>query len=138
MPPGPAYNWFCVAYSALNVLSHAAHYRVAQAARITAVRAPTAADAKSRQKELDKEPPNFVPQSVQHNTENDVILTNRRLNLPLEPVTPKASGEVFNEAPAILNDGPSEDIQPGTSLLHDEPLHKVEMIVGVGAHAHTH
>ncbi|KAF8724473.1 hypothetical protein AX14_008768 [Amanita brunnescens Koide BX004] len=129
MPPGPAYNWFCVAYSALNVLSHAAHYRVAQAARITAVKAPTAADAKSRQKELDKEPPNFVPQSVQHNTENDVILTNRRLNLPLEPVTPKASGEVFNEAPAILNDAPSEDIQPGTSLLHNnlqlnDPLHK--------------
>jgi len=30
MPPGPAYNWFCVLYSAAEILSHAARYRAAQ------------------------------------------------------------------------------------------------------------
>jgi len=30
MPPGPAYNWFCVLYSAGEILSHAARYRAAQ------------------------------------------------------------------------------------------------------------
>ncbi|KIL65392.1 hypothetical protein M378DRAFT_526996 [Amanita muscaria Koide BX008] len=32
MPPGPAYNWFCVVYSALNILSHAAKYQAAHMA----------------------------------------------------------------------------------------------------------
>ncbi|KAF8958587.1 ABC1 family-domain-containing protein [Flammula alnicola] len=30
MPPGPAYNWFCVLYSAAEILSHAARYRATQ------------------------------------------------------------------------------------------------------------
>ncbi|PFH46497.1 hypothetical protein AMATHDRAFT_77645 [Amanita thiersii Skay4041] len=30
MPPSPAYNWFCVLYSAANILSHAAQYRSSQ------------------------------------------------------------------------------------------------------------
>lgn len=33
MPPGPAYNWLCVAHSVCDVLSHAAQIRVAQLAR---------------------------------------------------------------------------------------------------------
>ncbi|PPR00810.1 hypothetical protein CVT26_012451 [Gymnopilus dilepis] len=30
MPPGPAYNWFCVLYSTAEILSHAARYRATQ------------------------------------------------------------------------------------------------------------
>ena len=30
MPPGPAFNWICVAHSALDILNHAARYRAAQ------------------------------------------------------------------------------------------------------------
>ncbi|KAJ3494610.1 hypothetical protein NLJ89_g10775 [Agrocybe chaxingu] len=30
MPPGPAYNWFCVLNSAAEILSHAARHRAAQ------------------------------------------------------------------------------------------------------------
>lgn len=96
MPPGPAYNWFCVAYSALNILSHAAHYRAAQATQRAAVRAATVADTKLRQ-----EP------HVQHSTENDVKLTNS-LEMSGEPSTP------------------SENVQLGTSNLQlDEPIDKV-------------
>ncbi|PPR02529.1 hypothetical protein CVT24_001955 [Panaeolus cyanescens] len=32
MPPGPAYNWFCVLYSASEILANAARYRSAQIA----------------------------------------------------------------------------------------------------------
>ncbi|KZT65109.1 hypothetical protein DAEQUDRAFT_560372 [Daedalea quercina L-15889] len=32
MPPGPFYNWLCVAHSVCDVLSHAAHIRAAQLA----------------------------------------------------------------------------------------------------------
>jgi hypothetical protein len=104
MPPGPAYNWFCVAYSALNILSHAAHYRAAQATQRAAVRAATAADTK-----LSQEP------HVQSSTENDVKLTK-----------PEMSGEPSNEAPSMLNTTPSEDVQLGTfDLQLDEPLDKV-------------
>lgn len=96
MPPGPAYNWFCVAYSALNILSHAAHYRAAQATQRAAVRAATVADTKLRQ-----EP------HVKHSTENDVKLTNS-LEMSGEPSTP------------------SENVQLGTSNLQlDEPIDKV-------------
>lgn len=96
MPPGPAYSWFCVAYSALNILSHAAHYRAAQATQRAAVRAATVADTKLRQ-----EP------HVQHSTENDVKLTNS-LEMSGEPSTP------------------SENVQLGTSNLQlDEPIDKV-------------
>ena len=105
MPPGPAYNWFCVAYSALNILSHAAHYRAAQATQRAAVRAATVADTKLRQ-----EP------HVKHSTENDVKLTNSL----------EMSGEPSNEAPSMLNTTPSENVQLGTSNLQlDEPIDKV-------------
>lgn len=30
MPPGPGYNWFCVLYSTVEILSNAARYRAAQ------------------------------------------------------------------------------------------------------------
>lgn len=30
MPPGPAYNWLCVLYSTVAILSHAAQHRAAQ------------------------------------------------------------------------------------------------------------
>ena len=30
MPPGPAYNWFCVVHSVAEILAHAARYRAAQ------------------------------------------------------------------------------------------------------------
>ncbi|KAI0702671.1 ABC1 family-domain-containing protein [Earliella scabrosa] len=33
MPPGPAYNWLCVAHSVCDILSHAAQIRAAQLAR---------------------------------------------------------------------------------------------------------
>ncbi|OSD03787.1 hypothetical protein PYCCODRAFT_197409 [Trametes coccinea BRFM310] len=33
MPPGPAYNWLCVANSVCSILSHAAQIRAAQLAR---------------------------------------------------------------------------------------------------------
>ena len=109
MPPGPAYNWFCVAYSALNILSHAAHHRAAQLTQRAAARAATAADTKLRQ-----EP------RVQHSTENDVELTN----------TPEISSKPSNKPPSVPNATSSEEAQPGTSDLQlDEPIDKVEMIV---------
>ena len=33
MPPGPAYNWLCVASSLVDILSHSAQIRAAQLAR---------------------------------------------------------------------------------------------------------
>ncbi|KAF8622614.1 hypothetical protein AX15_006871 [Amanita polypyramis BW_CC] len=50
MPPGPAYNWLCVVYSAVNILSHAAQYRVAQVAQRPSTKA-TVANLRSRQAE---------------------------------------------------------------------------------------
>jgi len=35
MPPGPAYNWLCVAHSVVDILSHAARIRVEQVSAIT-------------------------------------------------------------------------------------------------------
>ena len=95
MPPGPAYNWLCVAYSALNILSHAAHHRAAQVTQRAAARATTAADTKSRQ-----EP---------HSTENDVKLTNAP----------------SNEASSMLNTTPSEGVQLGISDLQIDKVEMI-------------
>ncbi|KAJ3755059.1 ABC1-domain-containing protein [Lentinula raphanica] len=35
MPPGPAYNWFCVLSSTAEILSYAARYRVSQVTRLS-------------------------------------------------------------------------------------------------------
>lgn len=51
MPPGPAYNWFCVLYSAAEILSHAARYRAAQASSIN-----TTAYANPRKRRRTKDP----------------------------------------------------------------------------------
>lgn len=48
MPPGPAYNWFCVANSALEVLNHAAKIKAAQLARSAVPVAGAAAFAGSQ------------------------------------------------------------------------------------------
>ena len=36
MPPGPAYNWFCVLFSVAEILGHAARYRGAHLPSTTA------------------------------------------------------------------------------------------------------
>ncbi|KAF8346622.1 ABC1-domain-containing protein [Amanita rubescens] len=115
MPPGPAYNWFCVAYSVLNILSHAAHHRATQVAQNTAARATTAVSSKSRQEEPSKEPESPVRQhyGVQQSIEGD---TRSR----------KSSQQLI---PPVPNSTPSDDIQPDASPLQndlslDEPLDK--------------
>ena len=55
MPPGPAYNWLCVASSVCNILSHAAHIRAAQLAR--AGQAVTQAELLSRRRKGDESYP---------------------------------------------------------------------------------
>ena len=51
MPPGPAYNWLCVAHSVLDVLSHAAQIRAAQAARAGAAVGATIPSRKRKRDE---------------------------------------------------------------------------------------
>jgi len=46
MPPGPAYNWLCVLYSASEILGHAARYRASQ----VAPRATALADSRKRRR----------------------------------------------------------------------------------------
>ncbi|KAI0334215.1 ABC1-domain-containing protein [Cubamyces sp. BRFM 1775] len=55
MPPGPAYNWLCVASSVCNILSHAAHIRAAQLAR--AGQTVTQAELLSRRRKGDESYP---------------------------------------------------------------------------------
>lgn len=43
MPPGPAYNWLCVAHSVYQVLENAAQYRASQLARTSAASQPKTA-----------------------------------------------------------------------------------------------
>ncbi len=129
MPPGPAYNWFCVAYSVLNILSHAAHHRAAQVAQNTAARATTAVSSKSRQEEPSKEPESpirqhYTPQGVQQSIEGDTIPRSTDHGL-------KSSRQLTPLVPNFAT--PSEDVEP---LLHndlslDEPLHKVQASVGI-------
>lgn len=117
MPPGPAYNWFCVAYSVLNILSHAAHHRAAQLAQNT-VRATTAVSSKSRQEEPTKEPQHYTPHSRPKSTSI-------------------ADHGLKSSVTLVPNATPSQDLLPDASPLHndfslDEPLHKVRTSVGIG------
>ncbi|KAI0310776.1 hypothetical protein OF83DRAFT_1178206 [Amylostereum chailletii] len=52
MPPGPAFNWFSVAYSAVQILEHAAQYRAAQ---LTRTGAGTASRKRRRLEEIEEE-----------------------------------------------------------------------------------
>lgn len=40
MPPGPAYNWLCVAHSVCQVLENAAQYRASQLVRTSTASQP--------------------------------------------------------------------------------------------------
>ncbi|CAL1697726.1 unnamed protein product [Somion occarium] len=51
MPPGPAFNWFCVAHSVLDILSHAAQIKATQLAARTVVAAETSHPRKWRRVE---------------------------------------------------------------------------------------
>ncbi|KAI0717669.1 ABC1 family-domain-containing protein [Cerioporus squamosus] len=53
MPPGPAYNWLCVAHSLYDILAHAAQIRAAQLARAGRAVRP-AADQLSRKRKRDE------------------------------------------------------------------------------------
>ena len=56
MPPGPAYNWFCVAYSIYDILSHAAQIRAAQ---VTRAGGAVAAAVPSRKRKRDESYPPY-------------------------------------------------------------------------------
>ncbi len=58
MPPGPAYNWLCVASSLVDILSHSAQIRAAQLARN---RAALGADSLSRKRKRDGSYPDPNP-----------------------------------------------------------------------------
>ncbi|KAF9007062.1 ABC1 family-domain-containing protein [Cyathus striatus] len=57
MPPGPAYNWFCVLYSASQILSNAATYRAAQVAQLVPRNAGAAYVNRERTRTDDVEEP---------------------------------------------------------------------------------
>ena len=54
MPPGPAYNWFCVAHSVFDILSHAAQIRATQVNRTGGA---VAASLPSRKRKRDESYP---------------------------------------------------------------------------------
>lgn len=56
MPPGPAYNWFCVAHSIYDILSHAAQIRAAQ---VTRAGGAVAAAVPSRKRKRDESYPPY-------------------------------------------------------------------------------
>ena len=55
MPPGPAYNWLCVASSVCDILSHSAQIRAAQLARTGRA---LGAESLSRKRKRDESYPN--------------------------------------------------------------------------------
>ena len=57
MPPGPAYNWLCVASSVCDILSHSAQIRAAQLARTGRA---LEAESLSRKRKRDESYPNVT------------------------------------------------------------------------------
>ena len=57
MPPGPAYNWLCVASSVCDILSHSAQIRAAQLARTGRA---LEAESLSRKRKRDESYPNVM------------------------------------------------------------------------------
>lgn len=101
MPPGPAYNWYCVAHGVLDVLTRAAHIRAAQAeAQAARVLRRTDVHARRRTRShVDEEVPS---------------------NLTLKPVPPRVHGELATEAP----DAPGTETPAVRTYQHAPPLEK--------------
>ena len=95
MPPGPAYNWLCVAHSLYDILGHAAHIRAAQLAR--AGRAVGAgADQLSRKRKRDEHSPASAPNFSE------------RLEKPVTSTTPDEPRPKPVERPLAVPDAASE------------------------------
>ncbi|TFK83858.1 ABC1-domain-containing protein [Polyporus arcularius HHB13444] len=72
MPPGPAYNWLCVAHSLCDILGHAAHIRAAQLAR-TGRAGPEQLSRKRKRDEPPAEQPVAKPSAVSKAASPDVV-----------------------------------------------------------------
>jgi hypothetical protein len=104
MPPGPAYNWFCVLYSAAEILSHAARYRAAQVSSRNA-----AAYANPRKRRRTEEPTDIPVDVV---VVEDVSIATRGVHDSLHEDTPLPVSQSSANATTITA---IEDFQPPKS-----------------------
>ena len=101
MPPGPAYNWFCVLYSAAEILSHAARYRAAQVSSRNA-----AAYANPRKRRRTEEPTDIPIDLV---VVDDVSIVTRGVHeTPLDDAPLPVSQSLANATTIAA----TEDLQP--------------------------
>lgn len=100
MPPGPAYNWFCVLYSAAEILSHAARYRAAQ------VSSRNAAAYSNPRKRRRTEEPTEVPVDVV--VFDDVPVMTRGVHDSLHDDAPLP----ISQSASVITTTATEDLQP--------------------------
>ncbi|KAF8637109.1 hypothetical protein AX17_003013 [Amanita inopinata Kibby_2008] len=118
MPPGPAYNWFCVLHSTLNIISHAAHYRAAQLASKQVVGAAAAARGGRAAKVLEEE----LNQAInQYHAPEEIPNAPQRSTVVIEPVIDDGlTLEARKQAQSIAAD--QTDAQSGEHNLPNAPL----------------
>ena len=122
MPPGPAYNWFCVAYSVLNILSHAAQYRAAQLAPKAGGSVITTAGRGQRRPEpTDEELSNAVKRYCVHGKTQDITE-----NIPAQGhIESRPSNEVFAPSDIMSTERNENSLHSGIDDSTTETLAKV-------------
>jgi len=104
MPPGPAYNWFCVLHSAAEILSHAARYRAAQ---VSSRNAAAYANPRKRRR---TEGPTEIPVDVV--VADDVSIVTRGVHESLHDDAPLPASQSLANATTTTA---TEDLQPSKS-----------------------
>ena len=104
MPPGPAYNWFCVLYSAAEILSHAARYRAAQ---VSSRNAAAYANPRKRRRTEER---TEIPVDVV--VVEDLSIATRGVHDSFHDNTPLPASQSLASATTIT---PTEDFQPPKS-----------------------
>ena len=99
MPPGPVYNWLCVAHSLYDILGHAAHIRATQLARAGRV-VGAGADQLSRKRKRDEHSPASAP-NFSERLEKPVTSTTRDEPRPKPVERPRAVPDAASEAASL-------------------------------------
>ncbi|KDR78182.1 hypothetical protein GALMADRAFT_1304879 [Galerina marginata CBS 339.88] len=146
MPPGPAYNWFCVLYSTAEILSNAARYRAAQLTPIAS--ASFAHPRKRRRTEGQGEKPDELVEYapvVKHDTQ-DVVKDKKAFEPALKRVDleevqstkqlyaspvlePARSHQEVNDAPVLQEVLLNVETEPSEVVLENVVRPNVPMLV---------
>ncbi|KAI0075169.1 ABC1-domain-containing protein [Panus rudis PR-1116 ss-1] len=106
MPPGPAFNWFCVAHSIVDILSHAGQIKAGQVASRTAPLVSRAQQHPRKRRRVEEESvgeklPQQLPDSGKYAVEGEVFVVRQHAPLLVRHAHPSSVSTVDRDVTEI-------------------------------------